>query len=166
MQQKFFKGDKNYLLEEAQMRLEASLMHTLFKSVQEHYFLIFNPLRLQDDTSMQILKARFHKADWQQVIYLQLSATYRFLNNDNQLELVFDGRSHLDVYEDEWKRFFREWMLDACAQPTMLRTLIQLMVFHRDARSEEMAVSRLRQFINQQFGIRFHRSAGIKSAVA
>lgn len=166
MQQKFFKGDKNYLLEEAQMRQKDTLMRTLFDTVQEHYFLVFNPLRLQDDTSLQIQKARFYAAEWQGVIYQQLSAVYRFLNSDNQLTLVFDGRSHLDVYEEEWKGFFEQWMAEACQQPTMLRTLLQLMVFHRDMRSEEMAVTRLRQFINQQFGVRFHRSAGIKSAVA
>ena len=166
MNQKFFKGDKNYLLEEAQLSCKEELIAQLFAQVREYYFLVFNPLRLEDTTTTQVLQAQFCRQEWQDLIYQQLSAVYRFKNSDNQLSLAFDGRNHVEIYKEEWEAFYRSWAQSMCSQAGLLRVLLKLFVFDGEQHGQEMAVTRLRQAINQHFQVRFHRMAGIKEAVA
>ena len=166
MNQKFFKGDKNYLLEEAQLASKEVMLAKLFTQVQEYYFLVYNPLRLQDDTTTQVMQAQFCRQEWQDLIYQQLCAVYRFKNCDNQLSLVYDGRNQTDIYREQWEAYYTNWIDTICSQPGLLRVLLKLMVFEGEQHGQEIAVSRLRQAINQHYQVRFHRMAGIKEAVA
>ena len=54
MLRKFFPRDKNYILEEAQLSLENSLLTYLVDFVKVEYLLQNNPLGIVDDTFLKI----------------------------------------------------------------------------------------------------------------
>jgi len=164
MNQKYFKGDKNYLLEEAQLHSKELLIATLFRVIKEQYTITVNPLGLVDSTTRAIQDAQLLREDWQDLVYQQLSAIYRFLNSDNQLTLVFDGRSNKEVYTDEWKLFLINYIQESCQHSGTLKLWLRLLIFNQGQRGQELAVTRLRQCINQHFNVRFHKTAGIKAA--
>src|SRR5665811_1706418 len=102
MLQKLFPLDKNYLFRQAQSTLEDSLLEKMVEELRVAYTLWYNPLGLVDDTYARILGNTAFPTDRIKIIYAQLCGIYRYQYASNQLEFLFDGRSHLEKYQEDW----------------------------------------------------------------
>ncbi len=94
MVRKFFPQDKNYLLEEAQLRVKDRLLTTLIDKAIFTYQRMNNPLGLNDAFSEKI--AHYYPVDLGSLytFYETLAGIYRFKYGENQLGFLWDGRDH------------------------------------------------------------------------
>ena len=97
----FFDKDKNYILKEAQLKTQDKLILELYNKTVDNYKIHFNPLGIVDSTVKEILQFRLESTATLEGIYENLSAIYRYKFGNAQLEIIWDGRSHLDTYGAE-----------------------------------------------------------------
>ncbi len=161
MIRKFFPLDKNYLLEEAQLALQDTLLSRLLEKVKTHYQLIHNPLGLDDSFSRQINCFEIHNFKPLSGFYTNLSAVYRFKYGDNQLTFAWDGRDHQEIYQSEWTATFEQWTDDFCKHELFLQAVLDLTVFLPENRHAHLAESRMNHFILKHFEVKFHKNRGL-----
>jgi hypothetical protein len=158
---KFFPLDKNYLLEEAQLALQDTLLTQLIEKIKLHYQLIHNPLGLDDSFSRRIRDFETRNFKPLYIFYQNLAAVYRYKSGDNQLEFVWDGRDHQEKYQLEWTAAFEQWTNDFCRHELFLQAVLDLTVFLPDNRHAHLAESRMNHFIIKHFEVKFHKSRGL-----
>ncbi|HEY9048194.1 MAG TPA: hypothetical protein VIN08_19945 [Ohtaekwangia sp.] len=162
MLRKFFPLDKNYVLEEAQLALENSLLQYLVDYVKVEYLMRFNALGLMDEPAQKIQK--HISSDYQQLheFYLNLAGVYRYKNySDNQLEFIFDGRDPKEKYHEEWPSTFRQWVKEFCKHDQFIRAILELTVFYPEDYTPQMAGLRLSTFITKFFELKVDAQKGI-----
>ena len=109
MLRKFFPLDKNYVLEEAQLSLEPSLLRYLVDFVKVEYLLRANPLGMMDAMAVRIQE--HNSTDFRHLheFYLNLMGVFRYkYYSDNQLEFIFEGNDAFHQYQEEWTRQFKK----------------------------------------------------------
>lgn len=161
---KFFPRDKNYILEEAQLSLEQSLLHYLTDFVKVEYLLRHNPLGIEDDLAKKIRSHGNDGSDLRHLhdFYVCLTGVFRFNHySDNQLSFDFDGRDPFEKYCDEWTTAFRQWVREFCRHENFLRAVLDLTVFYPVDSPVIMVDNRMNNFIEQFFDIRIHPQKGI-----
>ena len=162
MLRKFFPLDKNYVLEEAQLSLESTLLQYLVDFVKVEYLLRSNPLGMMDDMATKI---RDHKgSDLRHLhdYYLNLMGVFRFkFYSDNQLEFIFEGKDAFQHYREEWTSQFREWTKAFCEHHNFLRAVLDLTVFYPAGSPVLMVDNRMNAFISQYFEVRIDPRRGI-----
>lgn len=165
---KFFPRDKNYILEEAQLSLQQSLLQYLVDFVKVEYLLRHNPLGLQDEMAMKIQQHTGQDFIHLHDFYLKVTGIYRYrFYEDNQLEFIFDGREDFEKYSDEWSRQFKIWVKAFCKHQNFLRAVLDLTVFYPADSPVLMADNRMNTFISQFFDVKIHPQKGItRSRVA
>ena len=170
MLRKFFPRDKNYVLEEAQLSLEKSLISYMVDFVKVEYLLQNNPLGIMDDT---FLKIQHHDTkDFShlhlQEFYISLAGVFRYLfYSDNQLEFSFDGQDEFEKYKQEWSDTFKRWTKDFCRHNNFRRAVLELTVFYPQDYTPQMAGLRLSAFITRFFDLKIDSQKGIiKKSVA
>ena len=162
MLRKFFPSDKNYILEEAQLSLEDSLLQYLVDSVKVSYLMRFNSLGLVDDTSQRIQNHTSSDYSHLYEFYRSLAGVYRFkFYHDNQLEFIFDGREAAEKYEEEWKAAFRLWVKEFCKHEHFIRAILELTVFYPEDYTPQMVGLRLSSFITKFFEVKVDPQKGI-----
>ena len=120
MIQKYFPRDKNYLLKEAQDSTKSSLLFYLLSSVKDAYSQKFNPLGLDDPISQKVKRSRKHHLDCLDEFYDSLAAVYRFKYGENQLQFLFDGRTHIEKYSEDWTETFCDWIREFCSHENFI----------------------------------------------
>jgi hypothetical protein len=165
---KFFPRDKNYILEEAQLSLETTLLHYLVDFVKVEYLMRCNPLGLADDTSKKIQSHQSTQFEHLHEFYLNLAGLFRFkYYSDNQLEFGFDGRDDSRKYQEEWSNMFKRWIKEFCKHENFTRAVLELTVFYPDDYTPQMAGMRLSAFITKFFEVKIDPQKGIiKKSVA
>lgn len=162
MVQRFFKLDKNYILREAQQESREELLQQLVTYVKQTYLQQHNPLGLIDDTILTIQQAENPPTKKLYDFYHILSGVYRYKNCSNQLELLFDGVSHFEKYQQEWKEGFTCWYKSFCQKPAFIKAVLEVTVFFPSQRKGQLAEGRMRAFLSQQFDdLRIHKRYGI-----
>ena len=161
MIRKFFPLDKNYLLEDAQLALEDTLLAQLIEKVKLHYQHIHNPLGLDDSFSRKIRDFQTRNLKPMYGFYQNLAAVYRYRFGNNQLEFVWDGLDHQEKYQLEWTAAFEQWVDEFCKYPLFLQAVLDLTVFLPDNRHAQLAESRMNHFILKHFEVKFHKSRGL-----
>lgn len=167
MLRKFFPLDKNYILEEAQLSLEKSLLHYLVDFVKVEYLLRSNPLGIMDEMAEKI--HAHQEADFRHLheFYINLAGVFRYTRYaDNQLQFLFDGNDDFKKYQDEWTQQFRVWAKEFCKHPNFLRAVLDLTVFYPADSPVLMVDNRMNAFITQYFEIRIHPQKGIVKKMA
>jgi hypothetical protein len=106
---KFFPLDKNYLLEQAQIQAQDTLLTTLLERVKDQYFLRYNPLGLTDSLSIRIDSFRLKNKKPLYPFYENLAGIYRYKFGENQLQFLWDGEEHIEKYKLDWSKAFEEW---------------------------------------------------------
>jgi hypothetical protein len=163
---KFFPLDKNYVLEQAQLSLENSLLEYLVDYVKVQYLLQHNPLGLVDETVRRI--QQHHTTDFSKLhdFYVNLAGIFRFRNyHDNQLTFIFTGEEPFDRYCREWTSEFRKWTKRFCAHPNFIMGILELTVFYPQEAEAQFIGNRLTTFASQFFEVKVHPQKGIiKSA--
>lgn len=162
MLRKFFPRDKNYILEEAQLSLQPNLLHYLVDFVKVEYLLRYNPLGIEDDMARQIKAHTDLDFRHLQDFYSTLMGIFRFRHySDNQLALIFDGRSDFDKYQEEWSTEFKKWVKEFCKHQNFLRAVLDLTVFYPVDSPVLIMDTRMKTFITDFFEIKIHPEKGI-----
>jgi hypothetical protein len=160
---KFFPRDKNYVLEQAQLSLEHSLLHYLVDYARVEYLLRHNPLGIEDE-----MAARIHAHTGTSYIhlhefYITLTGIFRFtFYSDNQLLFDFDGRDPFEKYREEWTTQFRKWVKEFSKHNNFLRAVLDLTVFYPEDSPVVLMDTRMSTFLQNHFDIRIHPDKGIQ----
>lgn len=166
MLRKFFPRDKNYVLEEAQLSLEKSLMTYLVDFVKVEHLLQNNPLGIMDDTFLKLQQHAVHDFSHLREFYISLAGVFRFLYySDNQLEFPFDGQDEFEKYQNQWSESFKSWTKDFCKHDNFRRAVLELTVFYPDDYTPQMAGLRLSAFITKFFDLKIDAQKGILKKV-
>lgn len=158
---KYFPLDKNYILETAQLIQKNTMSYALCDTVKQIYLQRFNPLGLIDDTIQKIQSHELEGLNNLEDFYNTLSGVYRYKFGSNQLDLVFDGRDHLEVYKQEWQAAFDQWVQELCQSPYFIKTVLELTVFHQKGRHIELPLSRLQGYIHKKFDLKLYKYKGL-----
>jgi len=162
MRKKFFTLDKNYILQEAQLLNQGAFLASLFEKARKNYLLLENPLGLEDDFILKIKNFKPRNYRFLHEFYERLSAVYRYRYDDSQLELIFDGRSHIDKYSEEWQIAFQKWTDDFCLDRVFLKNLIDFTVFYPNNRRVQLNGDSLTSYLHRYFKVRFYTRKGVQ----
>jgi len=157
---KLFPLDKNYILRQAQFVLEEELIDQMIYELKRSYTYLYNPLQLVDQTYAKILDTFDFPKDRVQLIYRQLCGIYRFKNRDNQLELLFDGRSHFDKFKEEWEEGFISWIKELGQYEQYVKTMLRMTLLYDTETRAEWAENHCKGFINQYFELKVVKRQG------
>lgn len=160
MLQKLFPLDKNQIFRQAQSQLEERLLDLMVEELKKAYTMWYNPLGLMDDTYEQILKAKDIPQERIRLIYAQLCGIYRYRYNSNQLEFLFDGRSHLEKYQDEWQEQFLLWLRELGKHESYVKTMLRMTLLYDTESRAEFSENRCKSFINEYFGVKVIKRRG------
>ena len=170
MVRKFFALDKNYLLEEAQLSLQDPLLFSLVKKAKEQYEFQHNPLRLMDSFSLKIKNHEVKNLKPLVAFYQSLAAIYRYKFGDNQLEFLWDGKSHFEKYQSDWTATFEQWTDEFLHREQFIQAVLDLTVFLPENRQAQMSGNRMNfvmmQFFSQKDGfpeLKINKKKGIAS---
>lgn len=162
MDNRLFLLDKNYLLKQVQADLRLELQALLVERVKEGYFLLFNPLRLVDEKTSLIEEFRPIHFTCFDELYDALSGIYRYQIGDNQLELLFDGRSHYEKYVEDWKDAFNNYLNELMRKKNFVLAGLELSVFHSPENRIELAQNRMKVCVFEHFGLKIYKYKGIQ----
>jgi len=158
---KFFPRDKNYILEEAQLSLEESLLNYLVDFAKVEYLLRCNPLGIDDDTSRRVKSHVNTDLSQLHEFYITLSGLYRYLYySDNQLTFIFEARDDFQIYQEGWSKIFNKWVKDFCRHENFVRAVLELTVFYPDDYTPQMAGLRMSAFITKVFEVKLDPEKG------
>lgn len=160
-----FEKDKNVLLKTAQDQIFNDLAHRLVEMTIDKYSVYFNPLGLVDDTFQQILDYQFDNILELEGIYENLCVAYRYKYGDNQLEIIWDGKSHEEKYKEEWGETFDKWANDLTENPSVIKGILQLTVFNDNKKNLTFVRNAVKGLINDYFEIKILKRNGIKRVV-
>jgi hypothetical protein len=158
---KFFPLDKNYLLEEAQLQSQNSLLISLVEKVKEEYFHRYNPLRLHDTVSDSVEKFQLENVLPLNTFYQNLAAIYRFRFGEVQLTFLWDGDDHIKKYGADWKLFFEQSISNFCRHELFIKAVLDLTVFLPENNQAQLAENKMNHFILQHFEVKIHKTRGL-----
>lgn len=161
MVRKFFPHDKNYLLEDTQLRTRDRLLTILIDKAVATYQRVHNPLGLNDDFSERIANYLPRSLDSLYSFYDTLAGVYRLKHGENQLSFLWDGRDHSDLYTEECSRTFTEWTDMLCREMQFAQAVLDLTVFLPENRLVQLAESRMHAVMLGRFELKIHRQKGL-----
>ena len=161
---KYFPLDKNYLLEEAQQRLEKDLLVSLTRRVILAYDSKINPLGLVDSFTNKIRNYKPQNLKSLHNFYERISAIYRYKFGVNQLEFLWDGSEHVEHYQKLWKKTFLDWIEKFCQQDLFIQAVLDLTVFHPDDDEAQMIENRMNHFVLKSFDAKIDKVRGLMVA--
>lgn len=160
MIQKLFPLDKNYILRQAQSLMEDHLLELMVFELKRSYTQLYNPLMLMDETYAKILDTHEFPKHRVRMIYRQLCGIYRYKNGDNQLELLFDGRTHLDKFKEDWTAQLVCWIRELGVYEPFVKNMLRMtLLFDTDTRAE-WSENHCKAFINQHFDLKIVKRNG------
>ena len=160
MIQKLFPLDKNYILRQAQSVLEEELIDRMVFELKRSYTALYNPLQLMDETYAQILDTFVFPRERVRLIYRQLSGIYRYKHGDNQLEMLFDGRTHLEKFQEDWSSALITYVRDLGIYGQYVKTMLRMTLLFDSESRAEWAENHCKAFINQHFELKVVKRQG------
>ena len=156
-QDKYFKQDKNQILRAAQGFVEPQLLNEWIEIAKKKYLRYENPLGLMDDLIIKIHQEKNYQTDFLNELYELLSVIYRYTSDDNQLEFIWDGRSHYEVYAENWSDKFHEWINELSEKPEVYRGILKACILKQDL-NYRFHFYGIRRTILNHFGVTFSRN--------
>lgn len=129
---------------------------------RKQYNLLYNPLGIIDDTVREINTYQVKSTDNLKGIYENLAAIYRYKFGDAQLEIIWDGKSHFEKYNEEWITQFTEWSDRLCQNKSFIKGIIQLTVFGHKLSSTFFLENHLKAIVNEYFEMKVLKINGHK----
>lgn len=160
MIQKLFPLDKNYILRQAQSELEEELIDRMVFELKRSYTFLYNPLRLMDQTFIQIIDTFTFPRERAKLIYRQLCGIYRYKHGDNQLEMLFDGRTHLDKFKEDWSAALVSYVQELGIYEQYVKTMLRMTLLYDTETRAEWAENHCKAFINQYFELKVVKRHG------
>jgi hypothetical protein len=164
IEEKYFPQDKNYLLKSVQAFSKDSLLNFWLKQILIAYNMQHNPMGLEDDFILELKKKIHLGKELLEDNYDILAAIYRHDHSDNQLEIMWDGRSHMDAYDAEWKEMYTTWTANLSRIKEIQRPVIKYAVSESGV-NHQFLKQCIRRAILSYFGLRM-RSRTIYRASA
>lgn len=162
MDNRLFLLDKNYLLKQVQADLKLELQVLMIEKIKDGYFSLFNPLRLRDEKTDQIEAFQPIHFSFFDELYDALCGIYRYHIGDNQLELLFDGRSHYEKYVEDWKAALEDYLDELVQRKNFVLAGLELSVFHTPENRIELAQNRMKVCVFDHFGLKIYKYKGIQ----
>ncbi|WP_258103327.1 hypothetical protein [Marinoscillum sp. MHG1-6] len=162
-QDKYFKQDKNSILRAAQGFVEPQFLKHWVEYAIECFHANENPLGLEDDFILHLKSIENYDTAFLRDLYELLAAIYRLKKGNNQLEFIWDGRSHYEVYAESWKDEFDKWLDYFCNLPEFYRAIIKICVLKQGTSSKFLFYA-MRRIILTHFNVELGRNKMIKSA--
>ncbi|MEO9872693.1 hypothetical protein [Ekhidna sp.] len=128
IEEKYFTQDKNYLLKSVQAFSKEVLLKDWLDQVLSAYSLQHNPMGLEDDFIIELRKKITIGKNLIEDNYDILAAVYRHNHADNQLEIMWDGRSHMEAYDTDWKAMYDKWIAQLSMVKEIQRSIIKYAV--------------------------------------
>ena len=153
MEDKYFLQDKNYLLKTVQAFSKDSLVNRWLEAVLQAYNLQHNPMGLEDDFILELRHKITSARELLSDCYDILSAIYRLDYGENQLTFQWDGRTHMEVYDADWKAMYTHWTQELSTIKEVQRPIIRFAVSGTQTNSEFLTQS-IRKGILGYFKIR------------
>lgn len=160
MIQKLFPLDKNYILRQAQSVLEEEMIDRMIFELKRSYTFLYNPLRLMDQTYAQILDTYDFPRERARLIYRQLCGIYRYKHGDNQLELLFDGRTHFEKFQEDWSDALVAYVQELGIHEQYVKTMLRMTLLIDTETRAEWAENHCKAFINQHFELKVVKRQG------
>jgi hypothetical protein len=162
-QDKYFDQDKNSILRAAQGFVEPQLLNLWVEKALQGYQINENPMGLVDDFILQLEAIDNYDTTFLSELYTILAAIYRFKKGDNQLEIIWDGRSHYEVYAENWKAEFEKWIQHFCNLPEVYRAILKVCVLKQDANPKFLFYS-MRRILLSHFKVEIGRNKMLRTA--
>ncbi len=162
-QDKYFDQDKNSILRAAQGFVEPQLLKRWADIALESYMIHENPMGLVDDFILHLRSIEEYNLEFLEELYEILSAIYRYEKGNNQLEIIWDGRSHYEVYAENWSDCFEEWCKLFCSQPEVYRGIIKACIVNQSA-NQRFHYYAIRRIILNHFQLDVSRNKKLKTA--
>ncbi|MGM0943774.1 MAG: hypothetical protein ACQEW9_01245 [Bacteroidota bacterium] len=160
MIEKIFPLDKNYILRQAQSVLEEEMIDRMVFELKRSYTFLYNPLRLMEPTYARILDTLEFPRDRVRMIYRQLCGVYRYKHGDNQLEFLFDGRTHFEKFQEDWSAVLVKYVQDLGQYEPYVKTMLRMTVLYDTESRAEWSENHCKAFINQFFEVRVVKRQG------
>ena len=161
MIRKFFAQDRNYLLEEAQLRLQDRLLTELLEKAKTSYEQINNPLGLNDSFSRKISAYNPSSLITLHGFYRSLAGIYRYKFGENQLGFLWDGKDYIEKYVEEWSAVFLDWTSLLCRRRNFVQAVLDLTVFFPGHRQAHLTETRMNAVMLDLFEIKIDKQKGI-----
>ncbi len=162
-QDKYFDQDKNTILRAAQGFVEPQLLNKWIEVSLDSYMTLENPMGLVDDFILELQSIKDYDTAFLEELYEMLSAIYRYEKGDNQLEIIWDGRSHYEVYAENWSNCFEEWTRTFCSKPEVYRAIIKACILKQSANHKFLFYG-IRRLILDHFKLQVTRNKTLRSA--
>ncbi|WP_109829850.1 hypothetical protein [Reichenbachiella versicolor] len=160
-----FDKDRNILLKKAQEGLFNFLAGYMIKKSFDKYKVLFNPLGLVDSTFQRILDYDYEDKSDLSGIYENLCVIYRYKHGDNQLEIMWDGRTHEEVYREQWTEVFDKWIDDLTNNTTFIKGILHLTALKEPGSNPVFIRNYVKSVINNHFEIKVLKRNGVKRVV-
>lgn len=165
IEERYFSADKNYLLKTVQAFSKHALLEKWAFEAFNGYMQQENPLGLEDDFTLSI-KSEIPKGSFiLEDIYDIVAAVYRYKHGDNQLSFLWDGRTHMEHYDDEWRTTFHSWVIALCQNKEVYRTIIKAAMADNQTNTDFLAIT-MRRFVLKHFNVRLTRSQRLMTMTA
>ncbi len=161
MVRKFFPLDKNYLLEDAQLRMQDCLLSELIECSKAAYQQLHNPLGLNDPFTEKIVDFKLGDLSPLNSFYQNMAGIYRYKFGENQLNFLWDGKDHAQKYQEDWSFTFQQWTKQLCHQAQFVQAVLDLSVFLPENRQAHLAENRMNAVMLGLFDLKFHKQRGI-----
>lgn len=162
-QDKYFDQDKNSILRAAQGFVEPQLLNSWVKIAFDTYMQLENPMGLMDDFIVKLKSIESYNTAFLQEIYEILAAIYRLKKGNNQLEFIWDGRSHYEVYAENWSEWFEEHVKHFCLQPEVYRAIIKACILQEDVNHKFLFYG-IRRLVLGHYNLKMSRNKHLKTA--
>ncbi|MEP0986984.1 hypothetical protein [Ekhidna sp.] len=153
IEEKYFTQDKNYLLKSVQAFSKEILLDQWLQQILTSYNLQHNPMGLEDDFIIELKKKIHFAKDILEDNYDIIAAIYRHDHSDNQLEIMWDGRSHMEAYDSDWKSMYANWIGRLSLVKEIQRPIIKYAVSEGGV-NHTFLVQSIRRAILSYFGLR------------
>ena len=162
-QDKYFDQDKNSILRAAQGFVEPQLLNHWIRTAFDTYMQLENPMGLVDDFILELQSVEEYDHTLLKELYEIIAAIYRLKKGDNQLEIIWDGRSHYEVYAENWSETFDQWTRQFTMKPEIYRAIIKSCILKQPT-NHKMLYYGIRKVILDAFRLKIGRNKMLKSA--
>lgn len=153
VEEKYFPHDKNYLLKTVQAFAKERLLTIWLDEILAAYNHQHNPMGLEDDFVIELREKIGIGTDLLEELYDILAGIYRYDHGDNQLEFQWDGRTHMEVYDTDWRAMYLHWIRELSLIKEIQRPIVRYAVSGKMVNTEFLKQS-LRKGILTYFQIR------------
>ena len=120
-----FESDKNEILRTVQYQQKDFLMRQTISIAIQNFLKIENPLDIEDDFVLKLKNDKTWNTTFLYEFYRHIADSYRSRRSDNQLEFIWDGTQHADLYRLEWRKYYKQLINDLAYHPFFNRLIIK-----------------------------------------